>query len=744
MTKKVKSFKTDTVPVSQMIMRMVSVRAETANEETKSVQVVVASENPVERFDDERGEVYREILSMDGIEFRGASKQLPIVDSHNRSTVRNVLGSVRNIRIEGSQLIGDAMFARDSDSQEAFQKLLDGHLTDFSITATPRNTQAVRRGETAMFRNAEVTGPAVIVTHWTPTDASLVAAGADETSTVRSELLRSYQVLQREIKRMSPETQAALVAKGMPSDIEDAEAALTWLLGSSGAAPAVEEPLELADEMQVEEETKPEEIVSMDDEEKKPEEIKSAVTRALQAESKRRKEIVALCNRAGIERAFADNLCDSNVSLNNAREKVLERMVTKPLGTSVGGERISVTASAEDKFEKAVHHGLIMRTMTRAKMAQIERDGNKVYNPFGEGGKPAEGAQDFSNLSLIRMAEQVLIRGGIQTNRMTSRQIALAAMGHEPTLRGMRIQRDAYHTTGTFSNILLDAANKSLLAGYEEATFTWDMWARQAPSVPDFKTINRTRFSESPDLEEIPENEPYPEGKMSDEKESYKVAKFGRVFSTTWETIVNDDLDAISRIPAMHGNAARRVQNKKVYQVLTDNAAMSDGVALFHSTHANHSGGAAAVSNTTLNAMYVSMMKQTGLGGNIIGVMPKYIIGPPSTSAAIIVLLTSMSDPAVGGSAAGNSNVQGLYGKGGSRTLIPVIEPQLEAASTTTWYAAADYNQTDTVELTFLQGEESPVIESEWDFDRDGWKSKIRQTFGVKAIDYRGLYTNQA
>jgi hypothetical protein len=48
----------------------------------------------------------------------------------------------------------------------------------------------------------------------------------------------------------------------------------------------------------------------------------------------------------------------------------------------------------------------------------------------------------------------------------------------------------------------------------------------------------------------------------------------------------------------------------------------------------------------------------------------------------------------------------------------------------------------DTVEYTFLEGEESPVIETEWNFDNDTLKHKIRQTFAAKAIDWRGLYEN--
>jgi hypothetical protein len=57
---------------------------------------------------------------------------------------------------------------------------------------------------------------------------------------------------------------------------------------------------------------------------------------------------------------------------------------------------------------------------------------------------------------------------------------------------------------------------------------------------------------------------------------------------------------------------------------------------------------------------------------------------------------------------------------------------------------AANTNQVDTVELAFLSGEESPVLTSEQDFDTDCYKYNVRQTFGVAAIDWRGLFRNSA
>jgi hypothetical protein len=262
--------------------------------------------------------------------------------------------------------------------------------------------------------------------------------------------------------------------------------------------------------------------------------------------------------------------------------------------------------------------------------------------------------------------------------------------------------------------------------------------------VDDFKNINRIRFSESPDLEMVPENTEYHEGVMTDSKESYKVEKFGKVFSVTWETVVNDDLDAISRIPAMHGNAARRTQNKKVYEVLTSNPTMGDGKALFATDHAsgsNTTGAAAAPSVTTLNAAFLSMRKQTGLNSSaILNIIPRYLIVPVAYEATALELVNSISYNA----ANNNEGVKNIYGPGGPRNIVVIGEPQLDASSATVWYMAADPGQIDTVEISFLSGEESPVLESEWDFDKDCSKYKIRQTFGVKAIDWRGLFRNSA
>lgn len=307
----------------------------------------------------------------------------------------------------------------------------------------------------------------------------------------------------------------------------------------------------------------------------------------------------------------------------------------------------------------------------------------------------------------------------------------------------------AYHTTGSFSNLLLDAAKKTLLAAYEEQNVTYPIWTRQAPSTVDFKTINRMRLGELPDPDIVPENGRYGEAAVSDGKETYRVEKYGHLFSISLEAIINDDLNAISRIPAQQGAAMRRKINKVVYAVLTGNAAMSDAVALFHSSSHGGNLDANALSTSALNTGWVVMAVQTGLtSGVVLNLQPRYLLVPPSLSATALQLTSSMADMSTATAtnedaarAKFNSGVVNLYGPSGSRPLVPVVDACISTSeSATAWYLAAEPSQIDTVEVCFLQGEETPFLAREDEFCVDSVRYKIRQTFGAKAVDYRGLY----
>ena len=682
-------------------------------------------------YDEIRRQWIQQVLLMDGVQFRNERRQLPIVDSHNDKTVRNVFGSIRGIAIEGDQLVGLPEFATDEESQKIATRYNEGHLNDFSIDAQILARQYVPEGQQYTTRQGKVIeGPAEIVTQWEPHNASICATGADPNSTVR----RSYD--REEVQRMDESLMKTLAGLGVPEGMTEPGAIIAFLAGklSGEVSPEMPEVESVMDEMKMPEgEIKKAEDVPADMKvENMEDEVKAEVARQLKAEKTRRDAIVASVKLGRLERSFADQLIDDGVSVADANERILRKMANQPLGGTGSGSGVRVTESEQDKFMEQATAGLVQRCFQGQIKTQKAPD--------------VQGAEHFRNLGLYRLAEACVRRMAINPERYSKSDVARLAMGHQGTFDRLRIQRsnDVYHTSGSFANLLLDAASKTLTASYVEAPYTWDQWVRQAQSVDDFKSINRISLGESPNLEVVPEGKEYPEGKVVDQRKSYKIEKYGKEFTITWETVINDDLDALSRIPAMHGAAARRTQEKAIYDVFLSNPTMPDGVALFSASHAsgtNLSGSAAAPSKTTLDKAFEVMGKQKGLNSDVfLGLTPSVLLVPLAYAGTALELVNSTASI----ESEKNSGVANLYGRGGARQLKVVATPYLDSNSATNWYAIADNSLIDTVEITFLSGEESPVLESDWNMRNDSYVYKVRQSFAAAVIEHRGIFANRA
>ena len=527
-----------------------------------------------------------------------------------------------------------------------------------------------------------------------------------------------------------------LAGLGVPEGMTEPGAIIAFLAGklSGEVSPEMPEVESAMDEMKMPE-GEIAKAVDVPDEmkvENMEGKVKEEVARQLSAEKTRRDAIVASVKLGRLERSFADELIDSGVSVADANERILRKMANQPLGGTGSGSSVRVTESEQDKFMEQATAGLVQRCFQGQIKTQKAPD--------------VQGAEHFRNLGLYRLAEACVRRMAINPERYSKSDVARLAMGHQGTFDRLRVQRsnDVYHTSGSFANLLLDAASKTLTASYVEAPYTWDQWVRQAQSVDDFKSINRISLGESPNLEVVPEGKEYPEGKVVDQRKSYKIEKYGKEFTITWETVINDDLDALSRIPAMHGAAARRTQEKAIYDVFLSNPTMPDGVALFSASHAsgtNLSGSAAAPSKTTLDKAFEVMGKQKGLNSDVfLGLTPSVLLVPLAYAGTALELVNSTASI----ENEKNSGVANLYGRGGARQLKVVATPYLDSNSATNWYAIADNSLIDTVEITFLSGEESPVLESDWNMRNDSYVYKVRQSFAAAVIEHRGIFANRA
>jgi hypothetical protein len=97
-------------------------------------------------------------------------------------------------------------------------------------------------------------------------------------------------------------------------------------------------------------------------------------------------------------------------------------------------------------------------------------------------------------------------------------------------------------------------------------------------------------------------------------------------------------------------------------------------------------------------------------------------------------LISSETDPA-----SGNSRVPNIY----RNSLEVVADPYLDGVYANAWYLiASPSDPASPMEVVFLDGNQSPFIDDEVDFDTDALKFKVRLDYGVAIGDWRGIYRN--
>ena len=420
----------------------------------------------------------------------------------------------------------------------------------------------------------------------------------------------------------------------------------------------------------------------------------------IKAERARIFEINAMAESFGVGKDSRDKWIENGTSVEEVRKEIMNKMMAekdnKPLPAPT---TVEVVADERDKFKAAAADALAIRC------------GLTVD-------KPAAGSEELRGASLYDLAKESLIRSGAMPRTSDRMEVVRAALGN---------------SSSDFPYLLANTANKSMMTAYELAPVTYPVWTKRG-NLSDFKAATRHQISEFGALAEVQEGGEYKQTALSETKESIQLKKYGNIFSITREAVINDDLQALSDIPAKQGAAARFTVESFVYGILTANAALADGVALFEATtHKNLDGTGAALAVSSLGAAMAAMRLQKGLAGKqTLNISPAYLIVPASIETAALQLINSSVDPSK------NNATPNPF----QNRLSVVTCPILDAASKTAWYLAAAPGFVDTVEVAFLNGQDMPYLEQKIGFQVDGMEFKVRMEFGAKALDYRGLYKN--
>lgn len=425
---------------------------------------------------------------------------------------------------------------------------------------------------------------------------------------------------------------------------------------------------------------------------------------AAPATDTRAADIADLCARHGVPQ-LAAGMIRAGTSTADAGLQVLAELARRDAAS--GGHR-NVTPRIETVQDEM-----------QVRLAGIEQ---AILHRVSVGTQLDDNGRRFRGMSLLEMGRSFLEAHGQRTEGMD--RLTLAS-------RMLHFRSGGMMGTSDFSSLFANVANKRLRAAYDENAGTYALWARRAPNAPDFKSMNVVQLAGAPDLLQTNEAGEFNYGSMSDGAETYAVLTYGRIVTLTRQAIINDDLRAFERLVTAFGFAARRLENRTVYSQLTANAALADGTALFHANHSNLI-TSSALAIATLGAGRTAMRLQKGLQSEELNLAPAFLIVPATLEQTAYNLTSANYVPST------KAEIN-EFRAGGRTAVTPVVEPVLDANSTSAWYLAASSAQVDTVEYCYLDGAEGPVIESEVGFETDGVSYKCRLDFAAKAVDYRGL-----
>ncbi|HEJ5787332.1 TPA: ClpP-like prohead protease/major capsid protein fusion protein [Pseudomonas aeruginosa] len=405
----------------------------------------------------------------------------------------------------------------------------------------------------------------------------------------------------------------------------------------------------------------------------------------------------------------------------------------------------------------AVSHGEMLNEVLLDSSVTIEQAQAKLLSSLASGATPSAGPSGSQganshvyagngNLVGDSVRASVLARAGLEEqqidnryNFMSLRELARASLVDRgigvASYSPMQMVGLAFtHTTSDFGTILIDVANRSMLAGWDEAEETFQLWTKKG-MLSDFKTVHRVGLGEFPSLRQVREGAEYKYVTVGSRSQPIALATYGEIFSITRQAIINDDMNLLTDIPRKMGMAAKATIGDLVYAILTSNQALSDGKALFHADHKNlQTGASSALSIESLSKAKTQMATQKAEveGGKprTLNIRPAFVLTPVALEDKAKQIIRSASVPG----AESNSGIENPI-----RNFAEVIgEPRLDDNSATAYYLAARQGS-DTIEVAYLDGNELPYMEQQQGFTVDGVATKVRIDAGVAPLDFRGL-----
>ncbi len=412
----------------------------------------------------------------------------------------------------------------------------------------------------------------------------------------------------------------------------------------------------------------------------------------VRAEERRRAAgILDAARKLQVSEDLAHKLIADGVALDEARMQLIDAQAAEQRNTPAQ-TRVEVTQDhGQKRFDAKLDH-----LKVRANLATPDQ---------------APGSREYRGSTLLDMARESLELAGVSHRGMDKSEIAVRAM----------------HSTSDFPMLLASIQRVTLKAAYAEEVQTWRPMAEQR-NLPDFREMKEIEVGGQMLPEEIREGGEYKAGTLQEQQGSWFLSEYGKKLIIGRRLIINDNLGYITRAVQVLARGVSVFEANQMWGLITGNAkCMSDGLALFHASHNNT--GTGAIGETSISEARQKMRNQKDFTGkNPLYVVPQYILLPTTLETAFDKFNTTIVP-----NQTSNVNIFSGY-------LQKIVEPRLDASSTSQWYIVGNYPGVDKLVYGYLEGEAGPTIESEIKRDPDGITTYLRHDWGCMVSQHQGFY----
>jgi hypothetical protein len=658
--------------------RDAAVLPKTINDETRSIELVWSTGARVRRFDWWEGRYYEEEISLDPkhVDLARLENGAPLLNSHHQWGLEGQIGVVERAWLEKGEARAIVRFSKRDEVTPIWADVKDGVVRNVSVGYSVRKYEIVKEeGKLDLYRAVD----------WTPLEISLVSIPADAGAGTRGETkgekpeVRTYpcEIVNRADAAHNPEGTMPEPKKN--DTAAPADPAITRSDPNPGAAPT---PASDA---------------------ARQEEIRTITAAAVAAERTRVSTIRTRCRTAGLDDKFADGLIDRGIEGEHIGNAIFDEMAKR--GGDATQPRITGGADHTDPVE------------IRSRMVEALSARASEYLPAPGRIAMTERARDFANMGLLDLGIELARAHG---DKVSTRMAPAAMYNH-------LLQRQL--STSDFPILLMDASNKMLAQAYAMAAPSYkEIFQRNA--MRDFKPHNLIRAGDFPNLLAKGETGEFQYGSIGESKEQLVLASWGRIVSLSRRVLINDDLNAFAKLPAMIAERVAAFENATAYAVLTvatdGPTLLETGRKLFNTTDKTLAGSGAAISITTVSTGRENIRQHKSLDGLPLNLVPDIILTSPANETVAEQFCNTVIV------AATDATANPFKGK-----LKPIADAALSGNN---WYLFASGG--GALAYGHLEGAEGPQVMSREGFTTEGLDVRVMLDFVAGAIGFRGCWKN--